>query len=86
MINYQESRKLHNAFSLIGERGKSTDKTDASLVEWFLSRNACFWPTDGTNGHESFVNGFYGLYGHTSLNLSSLAIRADASNATHENL
>ena len=26
----------------IGERGKSTDGTDASLVEWFLSRNANF--------------------------------------------
>ena len=68
-------------FPCIGERGKSTDDTDASLVEWFLSRNACFfdhgfhglhgffshgvglclasgvlvfWPTDGTNGYESF--------------------------------
>ena len=132
----------------IGERGKSMDETDASLVEWFLSRNAnfvsrrgrrmrrsthrfsCVWPpgclffahegngcsrisfrqlmiriklmrhalclcpsgvvallpTNYTNGHESFVNGFYGLHGYTSLNLSSLAIRVDASNATHENL
>ena len=35
-------------------------------------------PTNYTNGHESFVNGFYGFYGYTSLNLNSLAVQMRA--------
>ena len=58
----------------------------ASILLRVASGVLIFLTTDGKNNHESFVNGFYGLYGYTSLNLSSLAIRMDASNATHENL